>query len=109
MKRFSRIISLFILVIALVAGLAGCATKPQAEVAAAQEAVETTAAAASQAPAQAVVEAEPAVGMTAAIKVQAEAALAEGVLPYGVKLIEKDSGGASEFSLYIVHTNDVHG
>ena len=39
----------------------------------------------------------------------AEAEAPAEALPYGVELIEKDKGGAAEFSLYIVHTNDVHG
>ncbi|MDD4397886.1 MAG: metallophosphoesterase, partial [Sphaerochaetaceae bacterium] len=48
---------------------------------------------------------------TATISIQTgsgETASSEEVYPYGVTPIVKDASGATEFSLYIVHTNDVH-
>ncbi|MBO4388592.1 MAG: 5'-nucleotidase C-terminal domain-containing protein [Spirochaetales bacterium] len=42
------------------------------------------------------------------IATQTAQAATDGTLPFGVTTIVKDDSGESEFSIYVIHTNDVH-
>ncbi|MDD2231784.1 MAG: bifunctional UDP-sugar hydrolase/5'-nucleotidase [Sphaerochaetaceae bacterium] len=108
MKRSTRSILLLVAAIIVVMCFAGCATKskPEAQVSETvqpvQEAVVVESASSSEAKApveETVPAAEPA-PVTPAEK--------EIAYPYGVTPIVKDASGATEFDLYVVHTNDVH-
>lgn len=115
MKRFSKSVFTLIAVLVMVLVFVGCqTTAPQAAVSTPKGTVTSAPAKTTPtvAPAPApVVEEAPVAKEAPVVKDVLAAAPAEAPaveLPYGVSPITKNSDGAAEFDLFIVHTNDVH-
>ncbi|AEC02188.1 bifunctional metallophosphatase/5'-nucleotidase [Parasphaerochaeta coccoides] len=114
MKRFSKSIFTLVLVLVTVFALIGCqTTAPKGTVEAPTPTTVTTPAATAPTPAPVVtaptpVVEEPVPAAPVTVAPAATPASAPVELPFGVQLIEKNEDGATEFDLFIVHTNDVH-
>lgn len=132
MKRFSKTLSILMVVALIAFSFVGCTTAkvedvPSITVPVAAEAVDAPAPAPAPAPEKAeevatevvadsaveeavVEEAAPAVEDTVVVAEETAAAAEEApvVYPYGVTEIVKNTQGDKDFDLFIVHTNDVH-